>query len=231
MKRWLQAWLTAAVVFFIWWAQQPQSGQVEGTQVALKSGGAEPAAFPWGHAKNAPDAAGRGMSPEAGPGLTATSPLATVSPPVFRTSAQGHLLINEQARIDMERVVALNGRADALALLDSVTQNLGGAAQREVRALYEQMVGYEQALSTALANEPAQASIEDARRQFQVMRVLRAQHFGDNANALFQDEEAQQLRLLNEIERAMQSNGISLEAAIEQAQARLRDAAATGLTQ
>lgn len=147
---------------------------------------------------------------------------------MFRSTAQGRLLIDEQARIDIERVAALHDRADALALLSEVAQPLGEGARREVQALYEQMVRYEQALSTALANEPDHPRIEDARRQLQTMQALRVEHFGDRAEALFGEEESQQQRLLDEAERVMRSRGISLEEAIGHAQALLMQSGGGG---
>lgn len=222
MKRWPIALALAFVAFVGWWLHQPgeSSGGGEGGAVTAVPG------LPWSELLEAPDAATVAGGSNSGPGGAGVSPLANVAPPVFRLTPQGRLLVDEQARLDIERVAALHGREEALARLDEATRPLGEAARREARELYEQLVQYEQALTTALASEPGQPSIADARRQLQLMQSLRAQHFGERAANLFGAEEALQQRLLDDAEEAMRTSGLSLEEAIGQAQARLaRDGA------
>lgn len=221
MKRWPIALALAFVAFVGWWLHQPgaSSGGGEGGAVTARPG------LPWTEllgTEAAPLAGGGGSAPAAAGG----SPLANVAPPVFRLTPQGRLLVDEQTRADIERVAALHGRDEALARLDEATRPLGEAARREARALYEQLVQYEQALTTALASEPEHPSIADARRQLQLMQSLRAQHFGERAADLFGAEEALQQRLLDDAEEAMRTSGLSLDEAIGQAQAKLsRDGA------
>lgn len=217
MKRWPIALALAFVAFVGWWLHQPEvpSGGGEGGAVIARPG------LPWSELLEGPDAATASGGAASGPGGAEGSPLANVAPPVFRLTPQGRLLVDEQARIDIERVAALHGRDEALARLDEATRPLGEAARREARALYEQLVQYEQALTTALASEPEHPSIVDARRQLQLMQALRAQHFGERAGDLFGAEEALQQRLLDDAEATMRTSGLSLEEAIGRAQARL----------
>lgn len=55
--------------------------------------------------------------------------------PLFLTS-QDHVVINPQARDDIERLVALYSRDQALSTLDASTADLPPQVQREVLALY-----------------------------------------------------------------------------------------------
>lgn len=217
MKRWPIALALAFVAFVGWWLHQPgvSSGGGEGGLVAARPG------LPWSELLGTPESAPAAGGAASGPAASGGSPLANVAPPVFRLTPQGRLLVDEQARADIERVAALHGRDEALARLDEATRPLGEAARREARVLYEQMVQYEQALTTALASEPEHPGIADARRQLQLMQALRAQHFGERAGDLFGAEEALQQRLLDDAEEAMHKRGLSLEEAIGQAQARL----------
>lgn len=226
MKRWPLALALAFVALVAWWLHQPGASPGGEGGATQAQAGASPVA-PWNRVSRMPDgpaSAGGLLGASGGPGA---SPLANVAPPVFRLTPQGRLLVDEQTRVDIERVASLHGRDDALVRLDEATRPLGEAARREARVLYEQLVRYEQALATALASEPERPSIEDARRQLQLMQALRTQHFGEQAGALFGAEEALQQRLLDDAEEAMRAGGLSLEEAIGQAQARLaRDAEA-----
>lgn len=229
MKRWPLALALAFVALVAWWLHQPGASPVgEGGATQAQAGGSSVA--PWNRASGMPDgpaSAGRLFGASGGPGA---SPLANVAPPVFRLTPQGRLLVDEQTRVDIERVASLHGRDDALVRLDEAARPLGEVARREARGLYEQWVGYEQALATALASEPERPGIEDARRQFQLMQALRTQHFGEQAGALFGAEEARQQRLLDDAEEAMRTGGLSLEEAIGQAQARLAREAGAAAT-
>lgn len=222
MKRWPVALALAFVAFVGWWLHQPGASLSDGE---VRAATARPG-LPWSELLDGPSAATAAGGSASGAGDAGGSPLANVAPPVFRLTPQGRLLVDEQARVDIERVAALHGREEALARLDDATRPLGEAARREARELYEQLVQYEQSLATALASEPGQPSIADARRQLQLMQALRAQHFGERAANLFGAEEALQQRLLDDAEEAMRTHGLSLEEAIGQAQARLsRDGA------
>jgi hypothetical protein len=222
MRCWPIVLALAFVVFVGWWLHQP-GGAPDGGEVGAVT--ARPG-LPWSELLEGPDAATAAGGPASGPGAAGSSPLANVAPPVFRLTPQGRLQVDEQTRADIERVAALHGRDEALARLDEASRSLGEAARREARALYEQLVQYEQALATALSSEPEHPGIADARRQLQLMQALRAQHFGERAADLFGAEEALQQRLLDDAEEAMRTRGLSLEEAIGQAQARLaRDGA------
>lgn len=152
----------------------------------------------------------------------AHSPLDDVALPAFRTST-GHVVVDAQARTDIERVVALHGREEALSKLDAATRSLSPLAQREVRDLYQQFTQYDQALATALPQTGgAQVTLDEARHQLQVLKDLRAQYFGSsNAERMFGLEESMQQQLLDDATEAMRTQNLPQAKAIEQAQAKL----------
>lgn len=219
MRRWPLVLALAFVAFVAWWVFHPAAvGDVSARVPASPEGGAS-AGLPWDLVASLPGSGVSESPPAAGPGTV--SPLASVAPPVFKLTPQGRLQVDDQVRLDIERVAALHSRDEALARLDDASRALGEGARREVRVLYEQLVRYEQALATALASEPEQPTLADARRQLQTVKVLRAQHFGERADELFGAEEALQQRLLDDAERLMRSGELRLDEAIGQAQARL----------
>lgn len=155
------------------------------------------------------------------PGGQPTSPLDHVAPPVFKANARGGLHIDAQAGVDIDRLTGLYGRDEALQKIAEAVQALPAQAQREARGLYAQYAQYNQALTTALGPTSDSPSLDEARQQLQTLRALRAQYFGDQADALFGQEEALQQRLLDDAAELMKTRKLSQDEAIGQAQARL----------
>lgn len=228
MRRWPLVLACAFVVFVAWWVFHPSADGVVAGREPAQPASAASAGLPWDLVSSLPGSGvsdGLAQAAEASP----ASPLAGVAPPAFRATPQGRLVVDDQVRVDIERVAALHGRDEAMRRLDEATRPLGEGVRREVRALYEQFIRYEQALATALAAEPEQPTLSDARRQLQTVRTLRAAHFGERAEELFGVEEAMQQRLLDDAERFMRSERVSLEEAIGMAQASLAKAGFEGL--
>lgn len=155
------------------------------------------------------------------PGGPPTSPLDHVAPPVFKANARGGLHIDAQAGVDIDRLTGLYGRDEALQKIAEAVQALPAQAQREARGLYAQYAQYNQALTTALGPTSDSPSLDEARQQLQTLKALRAQYFGEQADALFGQEEALQQRLLDDAAELMKTRKLSQEEAIGQAQARL----------
>lgn len=149
------------------------------------------------------------------------SPLDHIAPPVFKANARGGLHIDAQAGVDIERLTGLYGRDEALQKITEATQTLPAQAQREARGLYEQYAQYNQALTTAIGATSDSPSLDEARQQLQTLKALRAQYFGERAEALFGQEEALQQRLLDDAAELMKTRKLSQDEAIGQAQARL----------
>ena len=173
---------------------------------------------------------GLGASPNpwaTAPSAPPTSPLDHVAAPVFKANARGGLLVDSQAGVDMERLNALYERDQALQKIAEATQGLPAQAQREAREIYEQHAQYSLALSTAIGAPSESPTLDEARQQLKVLKDLRAQYFGERAEALFGQEEALQQRLLDDAAEAMRTQKLSLEEAIGQAQAKMSQEMAT----
>jgi len=227
LKRWPVALALAFVALAAWWLMRPPGAPPHGVAQADR-GRPLPASAPWLRPMGPVSDRSAGSGAGGGGHARGASPLEQIAPPVFRLKPDGHLLLDAQTRTDIERVAALHGRDEALASLDEATGALGEAARREARALYEQHVQYERALATALANQPDQPTLADARQQLQLLKDLRAQYFGEQAADLYGAEEGLQQRLLDDAEAAMASQGMTLEQAIGLAQEKLAREAAAG---
>lgn len=155
-------------------------------------------------------------------GKAAHSPLDDMAPAVFH-SAQGRLVVDAQARTDIDRVAALYARDEALSRLDAATKQLPPQAQRDARDLYQQFIQYNQALDAALPQSAqAQVTLDEARRQLQTLKDLRAQYFGaTKAEQMFGQEETMQKQLLDDAAEAMRTQSLPQALAIGQAQAKL----------
>jgi hypothetical protein len=118
------------------------------------------------------------------------SPMDALVPPSFQADAQGRLLLNGQARNDVEQVAALFGHDEAVARLNEATKGLPPQAQRDARDLYLQYVQYAQALTQAMSTSPDEVTtLEQARAQFETIKKLREQYFGANTDALFKQDQ------------------------------------------
>lgn len=190
-------------------AEAPVASSASGLSAAMRAlpglGGSPSGPNPWATVASAPP----------------TSPLDHVAPPVFKAHARGGLLVDPQAGVDMERLNALYERDQALQKIAEATQGLPPQAQREARELYEQHAQYSRALSHALGPPSESPTLDEARQQLKVLRDLRAQYFGERAEALFGLEEALQQRLLDDAAEAMRTQKLSLEEAVGQAQAKM----------
>lgn len=135
------------------------------------------------------------------------SALEGMVPVSFKATKDGRLHIDAEARTEMERVTAVYSREEAPAKLAEAIGKLPVAAQREARDLYEQYTQYNQALSQAIPLEQKDIStLQQAREQFDSIKKLRAQFFGANAEAMFQNEEAMTQRILDHAAEYLKSH-------------------------
>ena len=213
----------------VWWAQGRQSAGLNSAQAPV----ADSASGLSGAMRAMPGLGGgpsglSGPNPwAAAPSAPPTSPLDHVAAPVFKANARGGLLVDSQAGVDMERLNALYERDQALQKIAEATQGLPAQAQREAREIYEQHAQYSLALSTAIGAPSESPTLDEARQQLKVLKDLRAQYFGERAEALFGQEEALQQRLLDDAAEAMRTQKLSLEEAVGQAQAKMSQEMAT----
>lgn len=149
----------------------------------------------------------------------AASPLDSMILPTFRATPQGHLATDQQTRLDVERIYALFPRDEARAKLDSQSSHLPAQAQSELRNLFQQYAQYAQAVTQTFPPEQNTGALDDAERQFNGLKALRRQYFGEEgAQALFGEEEKAAQELLD-LMRKQADPKQSMEEKAEQAQA------------
>ncbi|MBI5925972.1 MAG: hypothetical protein HY836_10275 [Aquabacterium sp.] len=174
---------------------------------------------------------GRGSPTPAQPASDATSaglqrteaikpatPLDTMILPIFRATAKGSLAIDQQTRLDVERIYALFPRDEARAKLESQSSELPDQARRELKDLFQKYAQYAQAVTQTFPPEQNTGALDDATRQFNGLKDLRRQYFGEElAQNLFGEEEKTAQELL-ELMRKQSDPKLSLEEKAEQAQ-------------
>lgn len=149
------------------------------------------------------------------------SPVDSVLPPVFQADTSGNLIKDETARVDIERLLALNERSVALRKLREASAALPPAAQQELRMLfmrYEQyrvaQLQYLESANTA-TEEP---SLEVMEHELEALSQLRQSYFGSqDSQALFGAEEAATKRL-NQLIRTQTDPALPLSRRAEIAQ-------------
>ncbi|HEX5355566.1 MAG TPA: lipase secretion chaperone [Aquabacterium sp.] len=147
------------------------------------------------------------------------SPLDTMILPTFRATSHGDLAMDQQTRLDVERIYALFPRDEARAKLESQSADLPAQAQRELKDLFQKYAQYAQAVAQTFPPEQNSGSLEEAARQFNELKALRRQYFGDEqAQSLFGEEEKTAQELLA-LMRKQTDPKLSLEEKAEQAQA------------
>lgn len=151
--------------------------------------------------------------------LKPVSPLDTMILPTFRATNKGTLAMDQQTRLDVERIHALFPRDEAMAKLDSQSSGLPSQAQRDLKALYQQYSQYAQAVAQTFPPGLSSGTLEEATQQLKGLHELRQQYFGaEGAEALFGEEEKTSQELL-ELMRKQADPKLSLEEKAEQAQA------------
>lgn len=146
------------------------------------------------------------------------SPLDTMILPTFRANSQGTLAMDQQTRLDVERIHALFPREEALIKLDKQSSGLPDQARRELMALYQQFSQYTQAVAQTYPPGLSNGTLDEATQQLKGLHDLRQQYFGpERAEALFGEEERTSQELLA-LMRKQADPRLSLEERAEQAQ-------------
>jgi len=141
-----------------------------------------------------------------GPGAVKPfNPLDTMAMPTFRADDKGRLVIDVQTRDDIERMAMMFGNDGGLQKVEALGFELPAAARQQLRDLYLNYQQYLQAVSTAI---PAnQSTLDDARKQAQILHDLRIERFGaDQAHAMFGDQEATTDALLKQMSELAKGN-------------------------
>lgn len=226
-KWWLLAIVTTALMAAGLWRMQPHitdpaaSVTQGGFASWFKLGGTTPAD------PAAPGDATHTARPEQ-EGHQPASPLDTMILPTFRATTKGDLAMDQQTRLDVERLHAVFSRDEARTRLESLSADLPAQAQRQLKDLFQQYAQYAQAVAQAFPPEQNNGSMDDATRQFNELRALRRQYFGEvQALALFGEEEKTAQELL-ELMRQQTDPKLSLQERAEQAQEEWKKKQASG---
>ena len=114
----------------------------------------------------------------------------------FKADARGHIVLNENTRLDLERLHALYSPADREKTLQEMSATLPPEAARELHQLMDQYRNYQAAAYQAYPPDREMTTVEQGVSQIDGMHGLRAQHFGEEAtNKMFGAEEKAQREL------------------------------------
>jgi len=147
--------------------------------------------------------------------VTESNPDSTAT---FRTDSSGNLIIDEQARLNMEALFARTDPADLPAAQENIIRKLPPTAAAEASALLERYQNYSKAQRQAYPPGTAPATEEAALAELDGLHALRVAHFGsDVAHALYGAEEAL-TRSLIELMRLEKDQGLTMEEKAARAQ-------------
>jgi lipase chaperone LimK len=137
----------------------------------------------------------------------------------FEADAAGQLVTNEQTRLNIERLVALNSPDEMQRQLQDLRQSLPAPAAQRLADLVEQYMSYIEVARQTFPPGQAPSSEQDALTQVSTLHALRAQYFGpEAAQAMFGTEEESQRELL-ELMKLEKDPSLSLQERAERAQA------------
>ena len=212
-KKWIAASPVAIVICLSFWIthERPQRGQAHLVQGAQTS--------PWGLYQSGSDTS---KSPKPQEQQAQQAPPRHVNMR-FTATNQGNLVVNEQARNDIERLVALETRDEAQTRLKELGQHLAPAAQKQLADLLFKYAQYADALRQSFSPDDLPESTQDVLAQFNLLHATRERHFGaETAKALFGPEEASTAELIELMQaRALKEPSLTLEQTVELAQADL----------
>jgi len=144
----------------------------------------------------------------------------------FRVNASGRLVLDEQARLNMEALFARTERVQLAEAKQQAIEPLPAAAGAQAAELLEHYDNYQQAQRQAYPPGVAPATEEAALAELDGLHALRVAHFGPViARALYGEEEAESRQLV-ELMRLEKDQSLTLEEKAVRAQ-QLRDSQQT----
>lgn len=222
-----------ALALLAWWLHAP-SPDPQATPAAASAGGGS-AAFPWAATPAGP------VPPDAVPAPVAVAAQAPASgqvapampavpPPagpgaagqrgVFRTDAQGRLLVDAPMRQRVEHLLALHDGEALATRLEAELAGLPAPAAARARALVDQFQAYQAAQRASFPPGQAPLVPEEGLAQLAALQAMRASHFGaEAARQMYAEDDAVTQRLLT-LMRDERSTLLSMEQKAMRAQAR-----------
>ncbi len=212
-----------ALALLAWWLHEPAPAPSH----TPAAGGV--AAFPWASTPTGP------VEPAVAPAPAAVLAQATASAPgaaaaavpgaarqhgVFRTDAQGRLLVDAPMRQRTEHLLALHDGEALATRLEAELAGLPAPAAARARELVAQFQAYHAAQRTSFPPGQAPLVPEEGLAQLAAMQAMRASHFGaETARQMYAEDDAVTHRLLT-LMRDERSALLSMEQKAMRAQAR-----------
>jgi lipase chaperone LimK len=138
---------------------------------------------------------------------------------MFRTDSSGRLIADEQARLNIEQLVALNDPPELQRRVQELTRTLPPAAAQQLPDLVDRYQNYSAALRQVVPPDQAPASEQDALTMIDTMHALRVQHFGPEVAAGFFAQEEKMQRQMVELMRLQSDQSLTMQEKAEKAQA------------
>ena len=151
-----------------------------------------------------------------------TSPRLEYTSDKFYVDASGQLVLNEQARLHIEALIALTEPKKLYATTQEEAQKLPAAAAARASELVERYATYIQAQIQAFPPGIAPLNEEDMLAQMDGLHALRVAHFGEEVAEAFYGDEEKSNRELIEFMRLEKDQSLTMEEKADRAQA-LRD--------
>ena len=145
-------------------------------------------------------------------------PVAKTNDKTFHITASGRLLIDEEARLNMEALFARTDRDHLEEAKQEAIEPLPAAAREQAVEVLEHYDNYQQAQKQAYPPGVAPATAEAALAELEGLHALRVAHFGPIvARAMYGGEETVTRRLI-ELMRLEKDESLTVEEKAERAQ-------------
>jgi hypothetical protein len=137
----------------------------------------------------------------------------------FRVSDTGALVLDEQTRVNIERLVAHTDAANLDSEISEQVENLPPIAAQQVRELIERFVHYQQAQRQIQPPDRTPATVDDAIQELHQLHALREAHFGVEVARHFYGQEEAIAREMIELMRLENDQSLTPEEKLQRAQA------------
>ncbi|HEU5133591.1 MAG TPA: lipase secretion chaperone [Steroidobacteraceae bacterium] len=136
----------------------------------------------------------------------------------FKADSRGDIVLNENTRLDLERLHALYSPADREKKLQEVSATLPPAAASQLHQLMDQYKNYQAAAYQAYPPDREMTSVEQGVSQIDGMHGLRVQFFGEEATEKMFGAEEKAQRALYKLMENENDPGLTVQEKAERAQ-------------
>ena len=126
-----------------------------------------------------------------------SSPLSTMTPPVFAADSRGKLVLNADTHANLEKLLLEENPETLAANLDKAAKNLPPQAAAELKVLSGQFQQYAKAQTHTIPPETAPETEPERLKLLDSLHALRVSYLGtEAAQAMFGEEEAMTRKLI-----------------------------------